>query len=95
MVKIIQKHVRLLIIILVGTNIILLFHTMPVEALEDNQPKSPPLEKGIQMFPFYWVIIIVGGCIAITLTYVSWRKYKVEKKNEKSKNIQKNKGSNS
>lgn len=34
------------------------------------------------MIPFYWMVAIVGGCIAITLTYVSWRKYKGEKKRE-------------
>ncbi|WP_174613591.1 sporulation protein YpjB [Virgibacillus ihumii] len=32
------------------------------------------------MVPLYWMTIIVGGCIAVTLTYVSWRKYKAEKK---------------
>ncbi|WP_047985298.1 sporulation protein YpjB [Ornithinibacillus californiensis] len=37
-------------------------------------------EKGNdEMFPFYWLIIIVGGLIACTLSYVSWRKYKGEK----------------
>ncbi|WP_042145642.1 sporulation protein YpjB [Paucisalibacillus sp. EB02] len=35
-----------------------------------------------EMFPFYWLLIIVGGIIASTLSYVSWRKYKGEK-NEK------------
>nr|WP_269635340.1 sporulation protein YpjB [Oceanobacillus manasiensis] len=31
----------------------------------------------------FWTIGIVGGCIAITLTYVSWRKYKGEEKKRK------------
>lgn len=86
MVKFIQTHVRLLIIILVGISVILLFHALPVEALENSSPDpSPPPEKGAQKFPFYWVIAIVGGCIAITLTYVSWRKYKADEKKEKTK----------
>lgn len=37
------------------------------------------------MIPFYWMTIIVGGCIAATLTYVSWRKYKAEKKKHLNK----------
>ncbi|WP_439144714.1 sporulation protein YpjB [Virgibacillus salinus] len=35
-----------------------------------------------EMIPFYWMLTIVGGCIAVTLTYVSWRKYKGEKKKQ-------------
>ncbi|MBP1949578.1 sporulation protein YpjB [Virgibacillus litoralis] len=35
-----------------------------------------------EMMPFYWMVTIVGGCIAVTLTYVSWRKYKGEKKKQ-------------
>lgn len=35
-----------------------------------------------EMIPFYWMVTIVGGCIAVTLTYVSWRKYKAEKKKQ-------------
>ncbi|WP_157967828.1 sporulation protein YpjB [Paraliobacillus sp. X-1268] len=29
---------------------------------------------------FYWIILIVGGVIILTLTYVAWRKYKGQKK---------------
>lgn len=37
------------------------------------------------MTPFYWMIAIVGGLIAITLSYVSFRKYKGEEKKRKEK----------
>lgn len=41
-------------------------------------------EKNFDMTPFFWVVGIVGGCIALTLSYVSWRKYQaVEKKQSK------------
>ncbi|MFD2209068.1 sporulation protein YpjB [Virgibacillus halophilus] len=40
--------------------------------------------KGTQMSVFYWIICIVGGCIALTLTYVSWRKYEAEAKKKKN-----------
>jgi H+/Cl- antiporter ClcA len=44
-------------------------------------------EKGNdEMFPFYWLIIIVGGFIACTLSYVSWRKYKGEKQKKAEDN---------
>ncbi|WP_079709688.1 sporulation protein YpjB [Paraliobacillus ryukyuensis] len=29
---------------------------------------------------FYWIILMVGGAIIVTLSYVAWRKYKAEKK---------------
>ncbi|WP_096270449.1 sporulation protein YpjB [Paucisalibacillus globulus] len=38
-----------------------------------------------ELFPFYWLLIIVGGIIASTLSYVSWRKYKGEKNEQHSK----------
>ncbi|GGB33374.1 hypothetical protein F3157_09665 [Virgibacillus dakarensis] len=34
---------------------------------------------------FYWIIAIVGGLIAITLSYVSFRKYKGEEKKRTKK----------
>ncbi|TRM13281.1 hypothetical protein FH966_13115 [Lentibacillus cibarius] len=34
----------------------------------------------IKMVPFYWIVGIVGGSIAVTLTYVGWKKYKGEEK---------------
>jgi len=33
--------------------------------------------------PFYWMITLIGGIIMITLTYVSWRKYKGQKQQKK------------
>lgn len=33
-----------------------------------------------QFTPFFWTIAVVGGCITVTLTYVSWKKYRAEKK---------------
>lgn len=35
------------------------------------------------MTSLFWVITIVGGIIVIALTYVSWIKYKEEKKRQK------------
>src|SRR5690625_3385796 len=32
------------------------------------------------MKPLLWTIAIVGGCIGLTLSYVSWKKFKAEEK---------------
>lgn len=37
------------------------------------------------MVPFYWMILIIGGLILITLSYVSWRKYKGTIKRKKNR----------
>ncbi|WP_010095886.1 sporulation protein YpjB [Ornithinibacillus scapharcae] len=42
-------------------------------------------EKGNdRLFPFYWLMLIVGLIIVSTLSYVSWRKYKGEKDEKKN-----------
>lgn len=41
--------------------------------------------KNFELIPFIWTVGIVGGCIAITLSYVSWRKYKGEEKKKARK----------
>lgn len=63
---------------LIVTNVVL---TTPAVADTVNEASG----KSKEMIPFYWMIFIVGGCIALTLSYVSWKKYKGEKKKEKSK----------
>lgn len=35
--------------------------------------------------PFYWMIMLIGGIILITLSYVSWRKYRGHKKNKRKR----------
>ncbi|MDY0405713.1 sporulation protein YpjB [Virgibacillus sp. 179-BFC.A HS] len=40
------------------------------------------------MSVLFWVICIVGGCIALTLTYVSWRKYNAEVRKKTKRIIQ-------
>ncbi|WP_163969845.1 sporulation protein YpjB [Oceanobacillus halotolerans] len=53
---------------------------------ENNTPvvENPSSKKNNDMVPFYWLVIIVGGSIAVTLSYVGWRKYKGEQ-NRKAK----------
>ena len=37
------------------------------------------------LISYYWLILIIGGLILITLTYVSWRKYKGTIKQKKNR----------
>ncbi|WP_068672018.1 sporulation protein YpjB [Oceanobacillus sp. Castelsardo] len=34
--------------------------------------------------PIIWAVVIIAGSIGITLSYVSWKKYKGEKKHSKN-----------
>lgn len=52
-----------------------------------HQEAQPAIEPKDQLFPFIWIVLIIGGCIGITLTYVSWRKYRGEKKNKQGKTV--------
>lgn len=67
--------------ILIGIIMIIFFNIMPISAADVH--KLPT--KTMDMAPFYWIVGIVGGCIAATLTYVSWKKYKVEEKKQTKK----------
>lgn len=82
MVKHMKKLINSLLVVLIGIIIIMFFSShMSISAEEVNQlPK-----KNFDMVPFYWIIGIVGGCIAVTLSYVSWKKYKEEEKKQTKK----------
>ncbi|GGA61409.1 sporulation protein YpjB [Ornithinibacillus halotolerans] len=43
-------------------------------------------ETEVDMSSFIWLIIVIGGIIASTLSYVSWRKYKGEKEQKQLSN---------
>lgn len=86
MMEHVKAQTRLLIILLVVFTVLLLINTVPVEAAGNNPPDTSAMsKKGPGMIPFYWMVVIVGGCIACTLTYVSWRKYKGEKNKQTNK----------
>lgn len=42
-------------------------------------------DNAILLVPYYWLILIIGGLILITLSYVSWRKYKGTIKRRKNR----------
>ena len=43
------------------------------EALDDEILAS-------SVIPFYWMILLIGGLIVLTLAYVSFRKYRGQKR---------------
>jgi amino acid transporter len=68
--------------LLIGILLYVLIEIIIGETVNANTKQN---QKGDDnMFPFYWLIIIVGGTIAITLSYVSWRKYRGEKEEKKN-----------
>lgn len=73
-------------VILIANSVIILLDILLADSVLANTTEENPT-KGKEMIPFYWMIFIVGSCIAVTLSYVSWRKYKGEqnKKQEQSK----------
>ena len=84
-----HKRIRILpfVIILLGISAFILINLVIVDLIEaNNSTSSEEVNKSFDMIPFYWTVGIVGGCIALTLAYVSWRKYKDEKKKQLKKN---------
>jgi len=69
--------------ILIGIWIYFRFGLMSVQA--KSSQATVLANQYFDFTPLFWVIVIVGGCIVITLTYVSYRKYKGEKKKHKEK----------
>src|SRR5699024_11053265 len=85
MMEHVKTQIRLLLIILVVIGIFLLACIVMLEAIGDNPTDTSAISiKDTEMIPFYWMIVIVVGCIACTLTYVSCSKYKVEEKNKQT-----------
>ncbi|WP_188453875.1 sporulation protein YpjB [Virgibacillus oceani] len=53
---------------------------VPIAASAFNIAEPVHDTNAKDMTPFYWMVAIVGGLIAVTLTYVSWKKYKGDEK---------------
>jgi len=71
------KSLSSLILIIVATIV------LPVLANAQNTDGSDLASKQADMSPFYWTLGIIGGCIGVTLAYVSWKKYKGEQRDQR------------
>lgn len=77
---------RVLTSVLIGIFLYVQFGAIIVSGADSNQPKETfSAEENIGIIPLMWTVAIVGGSIAITLSYVSWRKYKAEQKRKAKK----------
>ncbi|WP_231514813.1 sporulation protein YpjB [Oceanobacillus salinisoli] len=72
----------LLFIMLIG---MLFFFQLGAYTAEAKSVQEPVVSNNLDWSPFLWAVIIIGGSIGITLSYVSWRKYKGEQKYRKKK----------
>lgn len=72
-----------LIIILLGLSVFQPINVLALEVIEANiQAEVEVTKEKLEMIPFYWTVGIIGGVIGLTLAYVSWRKYKAEKRKQ-------------
>ena len=83
-----KKYIFYVISLLIGV-ILSIFSVVKLNHAYANTKNN--LEEDVfTMVPFYWLILLIGGLILITLTYVSWRKYigtiKQKKKNRGANN---------
>ncbi|AIF45448.1 hypothetical protein X953_10945 [Virgibacillus sp. SK37] len=80
------KRITLLWLTLISIGIFFSFYFFPLHVKAGTQLGTTVVDTQSNGLGFLiWTVIIVGGCIGITLSYVSWRKYK----GEKNKKVQK------
>ncbi|GGJ85518.1 hypothetical protein GCM10007063_05050 [Lentibacillus kapialis] len=77
-----MKYKKCLLFFMIGIYIYTLLSIPAIASAQHPLIFTANNTSGMTMTPFYWVVGIVGGSIAITLSYVSWRKYKGEKKKQ-------------
>jgi len=82
LVKLIKKHRWSIIVLILGISAMVLFNFSNHEE-PATQEAAYTFDNRFSMLPLYWITGIVGGCIAATLSYVSWKKYKAQRKRNK------------
>lgn len=81
-----NRHSLLLIFLLTAAIIFFINSgTYFVEANSIEPEVSDTAQKDSSVVPLVWTVLFVGGTIALTLSYVSWRKYKGEVKKQAKK----------
>jgi len=69
--------------LLIGV-IIILFSLIQINAAYAKVEQSDKMYIS-SIVPFYWMIMLIGGIIIITLSYVSWKKYKGDQKKRRNR----------
>ncbi|QKY69192.1 sporulation protein YpjB [Lentibacillus sp. CBA3610] len=75
-----MKFIKRMLIAIIGMYIYIQLSAPILASAQQNLTVAAKTNANVNMVPFYWMVGIVGGSIAITLSYVSWRKYRGEKK---------------
>lgn len=86
-----NKFLKILpfIIVLVVGSIFFLTEILSVDPImADDSIQTQENTNHLELIPFFWTVGIVGGCIGLTLAYVSWRKYRAEEKKKLEKEKQ-------
>lgn len=78
-----KRWVSMLFIFLIGIFMFIVNVNVSHAAVKANNEETPFLISGF--VPFLSLILLIGGSITLTLTYVSWRKYKANKIKYKKK----------
>ncbi|MBM7598373.1 formate/nitrite transporter FocA (FNT family) [Virgibacillus halotolerans] len=73
------RYIRFFFILFIG--IFIFLHTDHSIAASPTAPTSSETStENTDLGPLLWSVLFIGGSIAITLSYVSWRKYRGEVK---------------
>lgn len=76
-----RRFICMLTIMIIGTY----FYVDPISLQASSVHEiTSETKEDFQFTPLILTIIIIGGFITITLSYVSWKKYKAEKKKQTS-----------
>jgi formate/nitrite transporter FocA (FNT family) len=79
-----SRYIRLIFILFIG--IFIFLHADHSIAASPSAPTSSNAStENLDLAPLLWSVLFIGGIIAVTLSYVSWRKYKGEVKKETKK----------
>ncbi|HLR63148.1 MAG TPA: sporulation protein YpjB [Lentibacillus sp.] len=74
-----MKRMKCLLIFIIGIYMCTLLTAPAIASAHEPLIFTTKNTPSMNMTPFYWMVGIVGGSIAITLSYVGWRKYRAEK----------------
>lgn len=78
-----RNILRIFVAYLIGIIMVLILIDKGYASRIVKENNTSPLLSGF--VPFLSLVILIGGSILITLSYVSWRKYKANKIKEKLK----------
>lgn len=80
-----KRVIASLLVLLIGSVAVLFKPEIIFAFVLSTNDSQVLLKEHADMVPLYWTMGIIGGCIVLTLFYVSWKKFKVEKRKQVKK----------